>query len=48
MPIRPDFRLPADLLHRFVLALKTLYASILTERMPPRLQRLVDALRRRT
>lgn len=47
MPVRPDLRLPRDLLARFRLALQTLYAGILAQPLPPELARLVDLLKRR-
>jgi hypothetical protein len=47
-PQGPDFRFPRDLLGRFRLALQKLYAGIITQPLPPELQRLVDLLKRRT
>jgi hypothetical protein len=45
--MRPDFRLPRELLGRFRLSLLNLYSSILTQPLPPELERLVERLKRR-
>ncbi len=47
VPTRPDFRLPRELLGRLRFSLAKLYSSILSQPLPPELERLVDMLKRR-